>query len=396
MKNERIVIIDALRGFALFLIIIIHYVEHLELFKDPEVNFIFSNAFDKKVMDTVFLLISGKAYSIFALLFGLSLFIQIDNKARIGIDYRNTFAWRMLVLLFIGFLHSLIYRGDILHMYALLSFPIILIYNLKTKYLWMIAVLLVLQIPILYSLIQTFKDPNYQYTPLLKNYFDEGNEIYASGNFWDVVKYNFWKGRQSVWSWTIENGRYLQLLALFIVGIILGRNHAFHDMEKNKKAFYKVLTYSFVAYVLLTFVNQGFQNSGLNGLQKQLLNTFLSSLTNLAITSIFVVLFCLIYIKVKKANIFNLLAAYGKLSLTNYMFQAMFGVLFFYGFGFAMYKYLGSTWSVILGILIFIIQAFASDYWNKKYYYGPVEWLWRCLTNLDFNIKFGRDNLKEK
>lgn len=51
MKNERIIIIDALRGFALFLIILIHYVEHLQLFKDPEVNFIFSNAFDKEVME---------------------------------------------------------------------------------------------------------------------------------------------------------------------------------------------------------------------------------------------------------------------------------------------------------------------------------------------------------
>jgi uncharacterized protein len=395
MKNERIVIIDALRGFALFLIIIIHYVEHLELFKDPEVNFVFSNAFDKDVLDTVFLLISGKAYSIFALLFGLSLFIQIDNKAKIGKDYRNNFAWRMVVLLVIGFFHSLIYRGDILHIYALLSFPILLVYNLKTKYLWAIAIVLVLQIPMIYSFIQSMVNPNYEYTPLLKNYFDEGNEIYASGNFWEVVKYNLWKGRQSVWSWSIENGRHLQLLALFIVGIILGRNHTFHDVETNRKGFVKVLVISAVSHTLVSIGNYGFQNSGLADIQKQFINTFLSSLTNLAITSILITLFCLIYIKVKKAHVFGLLAAYGKLSLTNYMFQAVFGVVFFYGFGLAMYKYLGSTWSVILGILIFIVQAFASVYWNKRYYYGPVEWLWRCLTNLDFSIPFKRSHVEK-
>jgi uncharacterized protein len=395
MKNERIVIIDALRGFALFLIIIIHYVEHLELFKDPEVNFVFSNAFDKDVLDTVFLLISGKAYSIFALLFGLSLFIQIDNKAKIGKDYRNNFAWRMVVLLVIGFFHSLIYRGDILHIYALLSFPILLVYNLKTKYLWAIAIVLVLQIPMIYSFIQSMVNPNYEYTPLLKNYFDEGNEIYASGNFWEVVKYNLWKGRQSVWSWSIENGRHLQLLALFIVGIILGRNHTFHDVETNRKGFVKVLVISAVSHTLVSIGNYGFQNSGLADIQKQFINTFLSSLTNLAITSILITLFCLIYIKVKKAHVFGLLAAYGKLSLTNYMFQTVFGVVFFYGFGLAMYKYLGSTWSVILGILIFIVQAFASVYWNKRYYYGPVEWLWRCLTNLDFSIPFKRSHVEK-
>src|SRR5690606_4931508 len=151
-----------------------------------------------------------------------------------------------------------------------------------------------------YSFIQSIANPNYEYTPLLKNYFDEGNEIYASGNFWEVVKYNLWKGRQSVWSWSIENGRHLQLLALFIVGILLGRNHTFHDVETNRKGFIKVLVISAVLYTLLSVVNYGFQNSGLADIQKQFINTFLSSLTNLTITSILVTLFCLIYIKVKK------------------------------------------------------------------------------------------------
>src|SRR5690606_38346388 len=124
------------------------------------------------------------------------------------------------------------------------------------------------------------------------------------------------------------------------------RNHTFHDVGTNRKGFVKVVVISAVSYTVLSIVNHGFQSTGLADIQKQFINTFLSSLTNLAITSILITLFCLIYIKVKKAHVFGLLAAYGKLSLTNYMFQTVFGVGFFYGFGLVMYKYLGSTWSV--------------------------------------------------
>ena len=72
MKKERIHVVDALRGVALLMIVSLHYVEHFDLFKEPETHFLFTPSFDKNVMDWMFKLFSGKAYAIFALLFGLS------------------------------------------------------------------------------------------------------------------------------------------------------------------------------------------------------------------------------------------------------------------------------------------------------------------------------------
>ena len=77
--KERIIIVDVLRGFALFMIVIIHFVEHFDFMRRPEVNFLFSHELDTKVKDIVFMLVSGKAYSVFAVLFGLSFFIQMDK-----------------------------------------------------------------------------------------------------------------------------------------------------------------------------------------------------------------------------------------------------------------------------------------------------------------------------
>jgi len=395
MKKEIIVIVDALRGIALLLIVLIHYVEHLDFFKQPEVNFLFSSAFDAKVMEVIFLLISGKAYSIFALLFGLSFYIQMNNKALDGINYSAKFFWRMIILLTIGFIHSLIYRGDILHIYALLALPVIPLYKAKTKSLWLIVVLLLIQIPFIYYLTQTFINPDYEYVRPLKGFFGIGNEIYATGTLSDVINYNFWKGRITVWAWTFNNGRYLQLMALFIIGIILGRNQIFKQADKYKKGFRITFILSLAAYALLSLINKGLLNAGFSELQNQFIDTLITSFINLSITSAIVCLIVLIYIKFKQTFIFTLFSAYGKMSLSNYIAQALFGVFFFYGFGLAMYRYLGSAWSLLLGVIVFFTQAYISIYWNKNYYYGPLEWLWRCATNLNFEIKFKRERITE-
>lgn len=391
MAKNRIIIVDALRGFALLLIVLIHYVEHFDFFKNPEVNFLFTEAYDAQVMEFTFLLISGKAYSIFALLFGLSFFIQMDNQAKKGIDYRGRFAWRMTILLIIGFVHSLIYRGDILHIYALLSLPLILLYHLNSRYLWIITSLLVLQVPLLYHLMQNFQNPDYTYVLPFKEYFREGNEIYGAGSFWEVVQYNFWKGRSSVYWWTINNGRYLQLIALFIIGLILGRQRVFENIQEHKKGLLQILISSVMAMLVFSYINIRLQNADFNDFQQHSIQTLFSSLINLAITSGVITLFTLAYIHFRRIFLFKLFAAYGKMSLSNYISQAILGVIFFYGFGLQMYRYLGSTWSLILGGIVFFLQAFLSIYWNKKYYYGPLEWFWRCCTNLDFSIRMKRE-----
>lgn len=173
-KNNRILIVDALRGFALLLIVIIHFVEHFDFFFDPEVSFLFSLETDKKVMDATFFVISGKAYSIFAILFGFSFFIQLSRQEAKGVDFRMRFLWRLMVLLIMGFVHSLIYKGDILHIYALLGLVLVVFYKVKTNLLYLVAILFALQIPHLYFLVESHLNPDFTY-----------NQSFGS-NYWQI------------------------------------------------------------------------------------------------------------------------------------------------------------------------------------------------------------------
>ena len=71
IKNGRIEVADALRGLAVVGIILYHAIEHFNL-GGPAASC--SLPFDGAVFNVLTVLLSGKMYGIFALLFGLTVF----------------------------------------------------------------------------------------------------------------------------------------------------------------------------------------------------------------------------------------------------------------------------------------------------------------------------------
>ncbi len=388
MKKQRIDIIDIIRGFALLLIILIHFVESFEFYKLPLHHFYFSAETNRLVSEWVMLLVRGKAYSMFALLFGVSFYIQMNNKAQKGIDYRLGFAWRMFVLLCIGFLFSLIYRGDILHMYALFAFPVIFIYNLPSKWLLSISCILLLQLPLIGIICYGFYDNTYTFLEEYPYWF-EGNELSEHGSLWDVIQFNFLKGRHTAWIWTFYVGRYLQIWALFIIGVLIGRWGILKDTLAHEKLLKKILLIAIpLVCVLHHIANSLVPKLTILDYQKHFLTLLVSSWEQLFGMLLFISALILLYHAKPKNIFFKLFKAYGKLSLTNYVSQGIIGVTLYYGFGFALWRYLGVTWSVLLGVIFFFSQAIFCIFWNKYFYYGPLEWVWRCLSDRTFNIPF--------
>lgn len=394
--QSRIEIIDALRGLALLGIIIIHCIEHFEIFKPSNPNSPLVLGVDGQVFESVIFMIGGKAYSIFAILFGYSFFIQMDNKAQQGKDFRFTFLWRLVVLFVIGFLHSIFYRGDILHIYALVGIPFILCYSLSNRALLIIAGLLIVQVPLLYLALQAFTDPDFVYAPYYGDgYFPEGEEIYTTGSMWEVFQFNLYKARVVVWAWTYHTGRLVQLFGLFIIGLVIARKGYLLDLRSNRYRVAFIGYFCLILMLLMKLYISGIESFDWTDDQKTLMTMASETYLNLFYTLTVCCGFILLYIYGnQRVKVFEYMAAYGRMSLTNYMTQAVLGVFLFYQFGMGLWDDLGATWSLVLGLVLFIAQTMFSVHWLRSHRYGPMEWLWRALTYWDFDLPNKKDKLQ--
>lgn len=74
-KSPRIEAVDALRGFAVMAIILVHNLEHFIYPVYPANPPHWLAVLDQGVLSAVFALFAGKAYAIFALLFGFTFYI---------------------------------------------------------------------------------------------------------------------------------------------------------------------------------------------------------------------------------------------------------------------------------------------------------------------------------
>ena len=388
--KQRILIVDAIRGFALFGILIIHSIEQFDLANYPESLGILS-WLDPMVKQVVFFIFASKSYSIFSIMFGFSFYIQMKNKEEQGIDFSFRFIWRLILLFIIGYLYSLFYIGEVLTIFALLGLILVPMYKLNTKWLIFIGILFLIQLPLLYGLGKSIISPTYEYTESW-HYWDSISHTFINGSFLDVIKINSFQSHLAKWQYMHNTGRYIQMIGLFIIGLLAGRNQYFTNIISHKNVTLKIMVTSAMLFGCLYYFPLLLDNNSFTSTQNRLLLLLSQSYLSLAFTIFLITLFILIYLFVQNRFKLNYLSYYGRMSLTNYVTQAVFGTIFFYGYGFGMYRYFGITFCLLYGLVFFIIQVQVSKICLSNFYYGPLEWLWRALTFSDFRLKFKKKN----
>src|SRR3712207_3661828 len=137
--SKRIEVIDALRGFALLGIILTH---SSVLYENSLFGSVNLGTLNNAVMGAIDALFRGRAFLIFCFLFGLSFAIQIQSAKSKNKPFTGRFIWRLAILLAIGYIHRLIYAGDILQTYAMLGLALLVCANLKNKGLLLVSMLL--------------------------------------------------------------------------------------------------------------------------------------------------------------------------------------------------------------------------------------------------------------
>ncbi len=379
--NKRLQVVDALRGFAIVSIMLLHNIEHFDFYYKAEGLPTWMVSLDKGIWDTLFFLFGGKSYAIFALLFGLTFFIQSDNQARKGKDFRGRFAWRLLLLLGFGLINSAFYEGDILTIYAILGFALIPVAHLSNKTIFLLAFILMLQpyewVNVIYGLQHSEIKMN---DPASWAYFGKAGE-YITGN--SIVKTwigNLTNGKTAVILWTWEAGRVFQTISLFMLGMLAGRKSLFNISKENKNFWVRNLIIAIIAFIPLYIIKTNISTWIVSDAISRPLETIISSWSNVAFMLVLVSGFVLLFQNNFAHRFLNVFSAYGKMSLSNYIMQSILGAFIYYGFGLGLYKYTGATYCLIIGVVLAVFQGYFSKWWMNNHKQGPLETIWHRLT----------------
>lgn len=381
--NQRISLIDALRGSALMGILLVHSIEHWDFLRYPEHPPEWLNALNNYAHDIIFFLFSGKAYGVFAMMFGVSFFIILDRWSRRGISFRGRFLWRLALLAMFGYLNAIVYCGDILFIIAVLGVPLVFLYKLSDRALAWIAIALMLQIPSLWEAGRVLFEAGYRpaqphHWALYGQLFD----AFSNGTWLQVSALNAGKGQLARLWWTVETGRYTQMMGLMVAGLLIGRSRVFENPSRALRLAKHCLIWGAVGFVIFYPIKLHLGGWGLRGMRHYEVNNLVSAYCNLAQLAVWVGLFVMLYRWVHARAALDLLAPYGRMSLTCYVTQGMIGVPLFYGYGLALFHYLGPFYSSLVGAAIVTAQCVFAHLWLRGFVYGPLEWLWRSLTFL--------------
>ena len=231
--EERNPIIDILRGFALFGILLVNF---------PGAEASRSGAVDDAVRRLLTLFVEGKFYTTFSFLFGLGFALQLLRAQSRGRRVVPVYVRRMLALYLIGLGHAvLIWQGDVLLIYAVMGLFLIPLRKCSGRILLPLAGLVLVGEYFLWTtergpflvrdMVPRVVDPEreqeseLQKTLVLNENRDAGRKLRAavrSGSYIDAVvaRFNMWR---------LSNRftfRYIWLTSfiMFLIGFYAGRS----------------------------------------------------------------------------------------------------------------------------------------------------------------------------
>ncbi|WP_155590808.1 DUF418 domain-containing protein [Lysinibacillus cavernae] len=328
-RQNRIYELDIIRGFALIGIFLVNIF-----------NFIQRAGIDSTLLPTgnwIDILVTGKFYAIFSLLFGAGAAIFIKRANHNG-KPSLLFIRRMVVLAVIGLLHAQVWGGDVLLPYALVGLVLFALHKIPSKALFII----------------TFS-------------------LHMIGILVNVSAYDWLYGGKTNMPPTLDALLLITALTSFLVyfieGFTLMKMDALSKLQ-TRPPLHKWLLIVFGSISVISVTAQFMITD-----HKPAHILLIISQLPLMLTYILLILLLL---KNKNGRaILYPLQAYGRMAMSNYLGQTVVGI-----FILPMFIHHFSPSIIIYGLCIFtwVIQIIMSNVWLKFFNYGPVEWVWRCFT----------------
>ena len=379
-KSSRIEVVDALRGFAVMAILLVHNLEHFIFPVYPENSPGWLNVLDQGVLNSIFALFAGKAYAIFALLFGFTFYMQSNNQKKQGKDFGYRFLWRLALLgVFATWNAAFFPAGDVLLLFVVVGVVLFLTRSWSDRAIGVAAVVLLLQPVEWYHYIANLINPAHRLPDLkVAEMYGEVADYTKAGNWRDFLLGNVTLGQKASFLWAVNAGRFVQTAGLFLLGFFIGRKQLFMTNEKNIVFWTKVLIISAISFAHLYTLKELVMEN--DPIVQQTVGTAFDMWQKLAFTLVLVASFILLYQHKNFSKAVAGLRFYGKMSLTNYISQSIIGAFIYFPIGLNLAPYCGYTLSLSVGFLIFLLQLKFCKWWLARHKQGPLEYIWHKCT----------------
>ena len=402
-SSERLTLLDTLRGFALFGVFfsnVVMWFSGRAFLPKAQVEALMKNAswLDTFTTQAYMLMVSGKFITLFAFLFGLGFAVQMGRAEERGASIAPLYARRLGVMLLMGLTHLfLLWYGDILSMYAVLGFGLLLLRRRSDRTLLISAALLVFVWPVIGMAIlrlpQLLADTPEAAAAIAKAAAERSEGLrtqalaaFSSGSWLDVMRdgtrFYVKDFLPMILAFTLATfGR-------FVLGLLAGRRRIFHDAPQHLRLFRRLLGWGLVAGVVGSGYGLVMQQLMLRKiLTPETIPTWLPIATaplkhlgDLGFAAVYVSGITLLFQRAAWQRLLGLLAPVGRMALTNYLSQTVLSVLFFYGYGLGQVTKVGPAACLGLCLAVFAVQGVWSHLWLARFRFGPAEWVWRSLT----------------
>ncbi|MEM8953355.1 MAG: DUF418 domain-containing protein [Verrucomicrobiota bacterium] len=387
--RNRIEAIDVIRGIALCGLVPMNILD-FAFAEDHYFSPGDTTGFSRFLWHVVIIVGSGKFMSLFALLFGAGIILATQNKEAAGLPVNAYFTKRLAWLAVFGILHAyLIWYGDILVAYAVTGLIIFWCRHWRPRTLVIVGTLFLGVLPGLIALLalglhlsdfdlqaaididtSTESDDNFEkkanaafsgswlrqmpyralYAAILQFVGIPFLVFWIAGGWMllgiALVKLGFFQG-----AWPLVRYHRLALITITSGLAIATAGHGWDHYHNWKIT--AVLTSFPLAYLAMILLALGY--------------------------AALIVYWCQ-STKDSKRPIQNAFANIGRMALTNYIGQSLVLSLLFYGHGLGLRAQLPFPMVLAIVPAIWLGQAFLSSLWLKFFRFGPLEWIWRCLT----------------
>lgn len=397
--EERIALIDVLRGISLFGII----AANIRGFAGPHIAYfnpslLWQTRTDFWVQAFIDTFIQGKFITLFAFLFGVGFSIQFSRAQARGSRFAPTYRRRQGALVLIGLLHQVLFWwGDVLVTYGLGGYVLMAFRKRanKTIAIWILALLV---LPIVgmggYLVFRQIKPASAQQVAQAsirgeRNKLEQRQEadryvrIFQSGTYTQIFRARLDEVKEELAG---QPGVVIYTLPLFLMGLWVFRRGILQDPESNRSLLRKGLIFGFVAGVPLAIASTWLQvvydaqprTGGPTAVMAAMVATRLLGRPVLSMGYACAV--ALLFVSPAWRKRILPFGAIGRTALTNYLLQTVVCTTIFNAYGGGLFGRVHLLPLFILSVVIYLLQVPLSQWWLAGHRFGPVEWVWRTLT----------------